>query len=226
MSTQVSDLITQALGEITDKDGRRTTRADMLRFYNRIQEHLSIELRCLQADYYFDLVKGEPRYFYPEDAVQISAIRVSRVGSPSQLSDYYWLDEKFQEEYRRATWAFRPAAWVYGYHARPQWFELLNAPAADVIDGGIISVWHIPQPVTIESPTMMMELRDFMRGTTIEGMTILARIAGRERAAAMDDWTRWKENIVQFREKFEDPSDDRRESIRPPGNDNPFGWMR
>ena len=226
MSTTVSDLITQALNEITDRDGRRTTRTDMLGYYVRVQEEISIDLRCLQSDYYFDLVAKEPRYYYPEDAIQIAGIRISRVAAPSQLSDYYFIDEKFTEEFRRVTYMFRPAAWVYGYHARPQWFELLNASPADVVDGGIISVWHIPARITAETPSAVLELRDFLRGTTIEGMKILARMAGRERAAAADDWKVWKANIQSYREKIEDPSDDRRDSLRPPGNDNPLGGMR
>ena len=226
MSTTVSDLISQALVEITDPNGRRTTRADMLGFYVRVQEELSIDLRCLQSDYYFDLVNGEPRYYYPDDAVQIQGIRIARVPNPSQLSDYYWLDEKFTEEFRRVTFAFRPASWVYAYHARPMWFELLNTPPADVVDGGILSVWHIPARVTAETPSTVMELRDFLRGTTIEGMKILARMTGRERVAAADDWKLWKANIQQYREKIEDPSDDRRDSLRPPGAENPFGHMR
>lgn len=226
MSTTVTSLIDQALNEITDKDARRTSRPDMLGYYNRVQEKLSIALRCLQSDYYFDLVANEPRYYYPEDAIQIAGIRIARTSTPTALGDYYWLDETFVEEYRAATQAFRPAAIVYGYHARAQWFELLNSPVEDVVDGGIVSTWHIPDRVTAETPSAMLELRDFLRGKTIEGMTILSRIGGRERAAAQADWERWMTEIQEYREKIEDPSDDRRDSLRPPGGANPFGGMR
>ena len=226
MSTYVSDLITQALNEIADKDGHRTTRADMLTYYTRAHEKMALTLRCLQSDYYFDLVKGEPRYYYPEDSIQIAGIRIARVAQPTQLSDYYWLDEKFTEEYRRVTWAYRPAAWVYAYHARPQWFELLNSPVADVTDGGIISVWHIPYRITTETPSAVMEVRDFLRGSVIEGMKVLARNAGRERVAAEAEWRQWVSELETYREKIEDPSDDRRDSLRPPGHDHWLGYQR
>lgn len=226
MSTFVTDLITSALLEIGDKDGHRTTRAEMLLYFNRTQRALATGLRCLQTDYYFNLVANEPRYVYPEDAVQISGIRISRVAVPTSLEDYYWLGEFFNDEFRMATHGMRPSATVYAYHARPEWFELLNAPVADVVDGGIVTTWRNAARLPSETSSATMELPDWLDNVVIEGMKILARMSGRERAAAMSDWQRWTAEIDGLREKVEDRSDDRRAAIRPPGHLDWTGGMR
>lgn len=226
MSTYVTDLVSRALLEIGDRNGRRTERDEMLGYFNRVQEKLATEMRCLQTDYYFDLVAGEPRYFYPMDAVQISGIRVARTNTPTSLADYYWLEEYFNDEFRIVTHGQRPLATVYAYHARPEWFELISVPTDAVVDGGIVSTWRLPTWIATETQSAVMELRDWLRGPVQEGMQILARLSGRERAAAMSDWERWVAAIDSLKEKIEDPSDDRRAAIRPPGSIDWTGGMR
>ena len=226
MSTNVTDLLTRSLMEIDDRDAKRTTRPDMLVYFNRVQEKLAAQLRCLETDYYFDLFKDEPRYKYPEDNVQMTGMRISSVPAPTQLGDYFWVREFFSDEFRGATSGMRPSGSVYAYHARASWVELLDAPTADVVDGGIITVWRIPQWITVEGSGVVMELPDWMRGVVQEGMMILARITGRERAAALDDWQRWENDIDGLREKFEDRSDDRRPALRPPGGEDWTNRMR
>jgi len=226
MSTPVGDIISAALYEIGDPNGKSTKRPAMLGFYNRAQRKLARGLRCLETDYYFNLQANEPRYYYPDDNIQISGIRISQVAQPSSLGDYYWLRERFRDEWRNATDGYRPSSQVWGYHARANWFELLDAPVADVDDGGIVTTWHLPQEVVTETSATLMELPDSMRDAVQEGMQILARLTGRERAAAMDDWKRWVDEIEAEREKFEDRSDDRRSSIRPPGGEDWTVGMR
>jgi len=226
MSTSASDLITRALAEIGDPQGRRTARADMLGYFNRVQEKLATELRCLQTDYYFNLVANEPRYVYPNDMVQMSGLRVSQAATPTSLADYYSVSEMFNDEWRSATYGQRPSAWVYGYIARPSWFELVNAPTASVTDGGILTTWRIPAWLVSEAAPGLMELPDWMRGTVQEGMQILASKANDESDTSRADWEVWVKAIDTLREKFEDRSDDRRAAIRPPGNGNWTQGMR
>lgn len=226
MSTYISDLISRSLTEVGDPDGRRTTRVDMLLYFNRVQELIATVLRCVETDYYFNLIANEPRYAYPDDNIQISLVRISRSSTPTSLADYYSLREKFKDEWRSATDGARPSAQVYGYFARPAWFELLDAPVAAVTDGGIVTTWNIPAWTANESASATMALPDWLRGQVQEGMMILSRKTGRERAAAMEDWKIWTETIEALREKVEDKSDDRRPAIRPPGYDNPFMGMR
>ena len=195
-------------------------------FFNRVQEKLATELRCVEQDYYFNLIKDSPRYAYPTDSTQISGVRISKVAAPTSLADYYWLAESFRDEWRRATHGMRPSAWVYGYYARIGWFELVNAPTDNMTDGGIVTAWIIPPWVAVETAGATMMLPDWMRGTVQEGMQILARLTGRERGAAADDWKRWTDEIDKLREKVEDRSDDRRPAIRPPNGENPFIGMR
>ena len=226
MSVPVSGLITQALDEIGDKDGHRTTRPDMLRYYDRVQSVLATDTQALEVDAYFDLEANEPRYAYPEDCIQITAIRVSRTATPTSLSDYYWLDEVFEEEYRTWTWAQRAIGWISTYRARNAWIEFLQNPTQDIVNGGLLTYARMSVDVVSESQAAVMELPDFMKNHVIEGMKIVARMAGRERAAANDDWVKWQAKNIDLKTAITDRSRDRKASIRPPSFGNMLRGMR
>lgn len=226
MSVQVSKLITQGLDEIGDKDGHRTTRPNMLSYYNRAQRVIATETEGIETDAYFDLEANEPRYAYPENAIRVKAIRIARIDLPVALSDYYWIDEAVEEEYRAWTWALRAIGWISHYRARNNWIEFLQNPTTDVPNGGLLTYWKIPDDVLEESPSAIMELPDFVQDHVLEGMKILSRMAGRERAAANEDWQRWTIEATKLRSRIQGRSTDRKPSMRPPNSTNAFRGMR
>lgn len=226
MSTTITSLIDRALVGLGPGVGsRRYDRPAMLQHYNTICTRITVKLKALEADFYRDVVANEPRYAYPEERVQIIGIRFAKNNAPASLDDYYWLGEKFSEDFRAATNWHRPTAHVYGYYARAQWFELLATPVEDIVDGMIVSTRPKHTIITAEDGALM-ELPDFLDVLVCDGMQIEARLSGRERAAAMSDLERWYKDVEEMRAPIEDPSDDRRSSLRPPGGGNPFGGMR
>lgn len=227
MSVLVSDIVTQVLDEIGDKDGNRTKREDVVRYYNRAQRVIATDTQALEVDAYFDLLEGEPRYAYPEDAVQMTKIRLSRTNAPTALGDYYKLDECFTEEFDADTYAGRSNGYIDQYLARNNWIEFPVNPAEDIADGGLMTYFKIPAKVLAESQGLTMELPDFLEDHVIEGCKIIARMGHlRERAAAQTDWEKWMLVGKGLKNVVQDRSQDRRASIRPPRSRNPFAGMR
>lgn len=222
MSTLVSSLITRALVHLEDTDGSNISRVVALQAFNEVQDLIATELRALRSDYEFNLEANEGAYSWPENRVQACAIRLSRVNPPTGPGDYYYLQEIFEDEFRCLTTG-RPAGDVYGYFAQPGWFELVNVPSEDIVGGGIISTFRLPTWLDVETPQALMELPDLCRGVVVEGMAIKLEMIGRNRAAARDRWTLWQESLPALKEKIDDPSIDRRASLRPHGIDT---WDR
>jgi hypothetical protein len=221
----VSTVIDQVLDEIGDPNGDRTTRADALRYFNRAQRVIATKTLALEEDAYFNLEAAEPRYAYPEPAVVITGVRLSRTSTPTTLADYYHLTESFEEEWRDAIYAGRAEGYISHYRARNNWIEFLQNPSEAIVDGGILSYAKIPAKVATEIGAVM-ELADFAEDHLIEGMKILARMSTRERAAAQDDWQKWMLAADELKNTFQDRSRDRRPSIRAPRYGNPFAGMR
>lgn len=218
MSTLVTSLINRSLVKLGDPGATRHDRPLMLQAFNEVQDYFATELKCLEDDYFFNLEANEGAYAYPPNRVQIKGVWIARIPEPTQFGDYYKLDEKFEDEFNAVTYSGRPSGWVYAYYARTGHFELLNQPEADVTAGGLVSTWKIPTWIDVETPTAVMELPDFCRGPVQEGMEIIGRNRGRERAEATQEWVKWKDRVESLRDKFEDASDDRRSAIRPPQN--------
>jgi hypothetical protein len=216
MSVLVSSLIDRALVKLMDPGARRYKREAMLQYFNEIQHEFATSLRCFEDDYYFNLEANEGAYSYPPNRVQLKKVRITQNPSPTSLADYYPLDEWFEEEFTGATALSRPSGYIHHYFARSGWFELIEMPAADIINGGIVTTYRIPLWLDTEEPNTLMELPDFTQVAVQHGMEILARYAGRDRAAGNSDWERWKLEMADMDGKISDPSVDRRASVRPP----------
>lgn len=224
MSVLVSRLIDRALVQVADPGGAHNLRTAALQAFNEMQDLIATELRVLRTDYEFDLEANEGAYLWPENRVQACGLRVARVNPPTGPGDFYPLDEIFEDEFRAITSCSRPAGEVYGYFAQPQWFELVNVPSETIPSGGIVSTYRLPTWIDVESPTTVMELPDLCRGIVVEGMAIKLEMMGRNRSAAESRWQVLNESgLLALKERIDDPSIDRRASIRPRGAEN---WDR
>jgi len=222
MSVLVSDLITRAGVKIGDPGFRRTSRTDFLQFFNEVQFKIATEIRCLEVDADFNIVADQYLYDYPDEAVGMTGVRFSE--TPTDINTFRWLREKFTDEWRMLTTPLRPSGNVWAYYARPHCFELSSTPTLAVTNGGIASYWIHPAWLNSES-SAVLEIPDFTQEFVMEGMTIHARLTGRDRVAAAQDEKRWLDSLVNLREKIEDRSDDRRPALRPPSYGNPYGGM-
>jgi hypothetical protein len=219
VSVLVSDLINRALVTLMEPRARRTTRPMLLQFFNETQHDIAVSLRCLELDYYFPLEANEGAYSYPEDRVQLKKLRVTQNPAPNSLGDYYPLTEMFEDEFTGATSMSRPAGYVSHYFARPEWFELVNSPPADIVNGGLLTVVRIPVWIVAEATGLTMELPDFCQTVVQKGMELKARWAGRDRVAANDEWAKWKQDsLAEIEQRISDPSIDRRANLRPPSS--------
>jgi len=217
MSVLVTDLIDQSLVTLMHPRANRITREMLLQFFNETQHDLAVTLRCLEDDYYFNLEAGEGAYSYPVNRVQVKKIRVAKNDAPTTIGDYRVLDEMFEDEFAYATSGSRPTGYVSHYFARASWFELVNVPTADLIDGGIVTITRIPTWIPSLTAQVTMELPDFCRTTVQKGMEVKAMNAGRDRLAASDAWQKWMATAAQdIENKIADPAIDRRASLRPP----------
>lgn len=214
MSVLVTNLIDRSLTKLMDPSARRYKREAMLQYFNEVQHWFATSLRCLEEDYYFALEANEGAYSYPVNRIQVKKIRVTQSAAPTGLSDYYPLDEMFEDEFTAATSLSRPSGYISHYFARPGWFELVNTPTANIIDGGLITVTRIP--VWLEGETnATMELPDFCQIGVQEGMEILARYSGRDLAAGAEEYIKWQARMADLEGKIADPAIDRRASLRP-----------
>lgn len=220
MSVLVSSLIDRCLVTLMEPRARRTTRDMLLQFFNETQHDIAVSLRCLEIDYYFNLEANEGAYSYPANRVQVKKIRVTQTAAPTSLGDYYPLNELFEDEFTATTSMSRPSGYVSHYFARPEWFELVNAPSTDIVSGGLITVVRIPAWIAPGAETgAVMELPDFCQTVVQKGMELKARWAGRDRVAANDEWAKWKQDsLAEVEQRISDPSIDRRASLRPPSS--------
>lgn len=221
MSVAVTDLINRASLLIGDPSNRRTSRDEFLLHLDTIQNKLATETRCIEVDADLNVAAGVYEYPYPPSSVGITGIQFSE--APAQ-GGFYPLDEKFKDEWRRMTYRMRPAGNPWAYFARTRSFEVTGTPTVDVTDGFIVTYWIKAERTLTETGTVM-QVPDFLEDHVIDGMVIRARMTGRDRVAAAQDYNVWLASLADLREKIEDRSDDRRAAIRAPGCDNPFGGM-
>lgn len=215
MSVLVTGLIDHALVKLGDPSARRYKRPTMLQLFNEVQHWFATELKCFENDYYFNLEANEGAYAYPINRVQVKKVRVTRNATPTGIGDYYPLDEMFENEFAVATSLNRPPGDISHYFARVGWYELVNTPNADIIDGGLITVSRVP--VKIEAETnAVMELPDFCEMGVQEGMFIEASNINRDAIVAEARRREWRDRMVSLTGSITDPAADRRASVRPP----------
>jgi hypothetical protein len=218
----VKDLIDRAGVEIADPNFRRTSRSEFLQYLNKIQNKLATETRCIEVDADFNIAANVYEYPWPSSSVGMTGVRYSE--TPSSPDSFYWLDEKFRDEWRNMTNRLRPSGNVWAYFARTKSFEILGTPTSNIVNGGIATYWVKATRIVTETATVM-EVPDFLEDMVVDGMVILGRMSGRDRVAAAQDYQRWVASLAELREKIEDRSDDRRAAIRPPSHGNPYAGM-
>lgn len=223
MPAYVTDLIDAAATRVQDPRRRRIQDAQWLSIYNEVHLELAIETLCLESDANFNLVLGETRYAYPEDAIVINKIGYSAV--PAGPNSYASLDEKFSDEwddtYGRGIYPDGPPTmWI----ARQNFFQVAGTPTASVLDGGQLTYRRIPEWLSVET-AQVLEIPAFMSGITVDGMVPRARFALKEHDQGLSEYKMWQASLDAKRLRAEKRGDTRRRSALRTKTRSPFSEM-
>ncbi len=219
MSTLVTNVINDCGVRSSDPGFTRTPRTLWLQFLNEAQLEIASELRCIEIDANFDVVGGQEKYTYPPDCVVVRGIAYS--DTPSDTTSFKWLNERFEDEWRRETTVHYPQGTIHSYCARQQFIELIGQPSVTVTGGGLITYVRVPAWLTAEASNAL-EVPDFLRSFLADRMIVFAKRTRNNYAEAAQDEKVWLAKLEQLRDKIEDRSEDRRPAIRPFGLSRPY----
>jgi len=212
MSTQVSYLVDDAAQAIGDPNKQRVQLSQWLSIYNRSNRELCEKANVLKFRDKFTLVPGQIDYDYPEGMVVMSAIHVSE--TPADDSTFRVINEYREDEFREMTSGAYPSATLpSGYFADSNWFYLVPMVDVQIVDGGCITYFGLPDRVLDLNGVMQAD--DLAQDYLLRRMIIHGLTSRNRRAEADDELKLWLADMESLQDKLEDRSIDRRSSIAP-----------
>lgn len=195
-----------------DPDYRRVTRPDWLVFLNRTARTMARRMNIIEVEAFFDITADSDLYKLPDDCKQAREFQVTQ--TPSNANTFYSLDEKFDDEFRLRRQRNRNTGDPKVYLMRQGFFQLDPWPSADYEDGGKITYWAMPDPIT-DMTIQYVPFANVLRDTLAEGMVVHALKKLEKFDAAIAREKEWEASLVLDRDKMEDRSADRRSKVRP-----------
>jgi hypothetical protein len=216
MSTLVSYLVDDAAQAIGDPNKQRVQTSQWLSIYNRSNRELCQKANILKFRDSFKLVANRRIYDYPEQMTVMTDIHVSE--TPTDESSFRYLSEYFEDEFRERTSALYPAATLpTHYHATSGWFYLVPMVSADIVDGGCITYFGLPDRLA-EIGTNVMQVDDLAQDYLIRRMIIHGLESRNRLVEARAALEMWNADLETLQDKLDDRSQDRRSSIAPRRN--------
>lgn len=225
MSTPISYVIDDAAQAIGDPNKQRVTLAQWVGIYNRSNRELCQKANVLGFSDGFTLVANQNRYEYPAGMTVMTAIHVTE--TPDDKTTFRVLGEYFEDEFRAMVDASYPAASLpTGYFATSSWFHLVPMVSAQIVGGGCITYYGLPDRITVDQVTggTVIQVPDFaqdylLRRMIVHGMEQRNRLVEARTALEM-----WNADMETLQDKLDDRSVDRRSTIAP--RKNRFAGMR
>jgi hypothetical protein len=210
VSVSALQVINEAALQIGDKDFSRVTRPDWRIILNNSCRDLARKLRLVRWTATFD-IEDEDEYALPSDCIQVISMRWN--ATPDDKTTWWWLEEMFEDEWRSQTHGSHPTGDPRKYLALNDTFHLFPIPESDVVGGGKIVYWGLPDEVTDET-TQPIPIMDMLRDTLRERMVIygLRRLDRFDKADAHE--REWQASLTSDRDRLEDRAVDRRSRLR------------
>lgn len=215
MSTNVSILVEDAAQAIGDPNKQRVQLSQWLSIYNRSLRELCQKANVLRSRDVFTL-DPVTVYTYPEHMTVMTAIEVSE--TPSDEGSFRYLNEMFEDEFRRRTSAFFPTASLpTHYFATSSFYYLVPMVTAQIVGGGCITHFGLPTRV-LDISTAVVETPDFTQDYIIRRMIIHGLESRNRLVEARAALEMWNADMDTLQDKLDDRSQDRRSSIAPRRN--------
>lgn len=211
MSVSALTVITEAAEAVGDPAFSRIARPEWRSILNASCRDLARKLKVVLWAATFDIV-ADDEYATPSDCIQIKSLSYNP--TPSDPTTWYWLREKFEDEFRSMTHGAYPSGTPTAYFARTDTFHLLSKPDTAVEAGGKMIYWGLPDDVTDET-TQGIPVMDTLRDTMHDRMVTRALRRLEKFDAAEKREQEWQASLNVDREQLEDRSADRRARIRP-----------
>lgn len=212
MSVSALVVINEAAELVGDPNFERITRSAWRVFMNQSARDIARKLNLVLKVATFDIVADDDEYAMPSDCWQVKSLQANE--TPTDKTTWWWLGEMFEDEFRAATnGQFPSGTRPIKYFARVDTFHLFYRPDTDILGGGKIRYWGMPDEVTSEG-TQNIALADIMRDSLRDRMcTYGLRRLEKWDAASMHE-KEWQTSLGSDRDKVEDRSADRRPRIR------------
>ena len=196
-----------------DPSFTRITRDDWLIGLNAVCRDISVRIPCVEWEATAATVANEDRIIYPDDLVQIRAMRYSE--APGTI-DYRDLDEDKFDEWRNATSRQYQVGDPSFYLPGAKWANLRPKPATSIEQAVLMRYFGLAEAVT-DLTTQFLALPDMLRDYVVEGMVIFGKKKNKEfeEARALED--SWRERATEWRDRAADRARDRRTSLRTRG---------
>jgi len=204
-------IINEAAASVGDPAFSRIARPLWRDFFNRSCRDAARKLKLVRWRATFDIVAGDDEYALPSDLRQV--VKVEYNDTPSDPTTWWKVEEMMPDEFEEATNGAYPEGRPDRYIAFIDTLHLVSMPDTDVVGGGRITYWGMPDDITDEA-TQSLPLMDIMRDTIRERMEIYAlrRLERFDKAQKAEE--EWLASLTTDRSQLEDRTDDKRPRLR------------
>jgi len=211
MAVLIDWVISAAARHIGDPNRKRIQTPQWNEIATLALNDICMKYNALKYEDEFDL-PSDGLLTYPESLVSIHEIKVS--STPTVETSFQKIDEKFRDEWDIIMLRGLPAAEVpLVYMADKDYIRLGATLTADIVDGGRISYFAIPDPV-IDATTTYMPLPDLLKSYFMQRMVVYALFADERDQLAREEEQLWNAREDEIRSKIDHRTVDRRESMR------------
>lgn len=212
MSTSALAVVNEGAALVGDPGFSRITQEEWRVYLNTAARDLARKMRLVRWIVTYDLVLNGPEYALPPDCFQI--IRMHYNLTPSNQTTWFKIDEIFQDEFDQTTNGNYASGLMQRYLALNDTFWLYPMPDKNVVAGGRIAYWGMPDEVTTLA-SGVIPVMDILRDSLRERMVIFALRRLEKFDAAQRHELEWEASLTSERDRLEDRSADRRPQIRP-----------
>lgn len=219
MSTAISAVIDDAAHAIGDPNKQRVQLSQWLSIYNRSNRELCQKANILRFEDTFTIGANQQKYDYPESMTVMAGIKVTE--TPSDEASFEFLDEYFEDEFRRRTDHIYPSASLPdGYFATSSWFYLIPMASAQIVAGACIVYHGLPDRITIDQVNsgVVIQVPDFAQDYLLRRMIVHGMESRNRWTEAQNMLALWNADMDTLQDKLDDRSQDRRSSIAPRKN--------
>lgn len=211
MSVLVRAIMDDAAIAVGDPAYSNVKQPEVLAFYNRTARVVARRMRVLEYEAYYDLTAASDLYKLPDDCTQVRRMLVTQ--TPLVGDSYYPLQEIMEDEHGQLTSRTTAVGDPRRYYVRQGYFHVWPLSSADVVNGGKIIYWGIPQDAT-DIANDRSPFPDMVRDTLAEGIVVhvLKRMSRLDEAQAREK--EWWDSLNLDRDVMEDRSRDRRPNLR------------
>ena len=224
MSTPAIALVTDAALAIGDPNNQRVTLAQWNSIYNRSLRELCQKANVLKFRSVFAL-EPTAAYSYPPEMTVMTGMEATE--TPADDESFRTLGELFTDEFRAETSTRYPVATIPGrYHPTSNWFYFVPRPQAEILGGGRITYYGLPDRVVDEAALAVANLQtaDFTQDLVTRRMIVYGMQARNRLVEARAEMELWDADVQTLVDRLDDRSQDRPSTIAP--RRNRFAGMR